>query len=253
MARNGGDEALALFLERLTKRSVLNGEEREAVLALPMREKRYAPGEDIVGFGEEVHHSCLVGDGFAARFAETADGDRQSIALHIAGDMADLHSVVSPKAITPLQALSACSIYQIPHAELRRAANRFNAIAYAFWRDGIVDAAIIAQSVLNLGQRKAPARIAHVFCEIAVRKKLDISKQALTFGFPITQKQLGELVGLHAVHVNRTLKKLRADGLVTMDDGTVNILSWRGLAERAAFDPFYLQLEPLDFHAGDRR
>jgi CRP-like cAMP-binding protein len=236
-----------LFLARLMHRSVLTAQEQSAILALPTRAHIYAPREDIVSMAQTTKHSCLVGEGLAARFAETASGNRQSIALHIPGDMADLHSVVSPKVVTPLQAFSRCLIYEIPHPALRRIATEYPAIAYSFWRDGIIDAAIVAQSVLNLGQRKAPARIAHVLCEIATRIGA-VRPKTFSFDFAISQPQLGEVVGLHAVHVNRTLRKLKTEGLAVLDGKKATVLDWPALIERAEFDPAYLQMEPLDFH-----
>ena len=51
--------------------------------------------------GEIVDTACFVFDGLVGRFGQTANGERQIIALHIPGDMADLHSVVGPRVITP--------------------------------------------------------------------------------------------------------------------------------------------------------
>jgi DNA-binding GntR family transcriptional regulator len=41
---------------------------------------------------------------------------------------------------------------------------------------------------------------------------------------PVTQTNLGEAIGFSVVHVNRTLQKLRADGLITFRHNLVTVL-----------------------------
>ena len=45
------------------------------------------------------------------------------------------------------------------------------------------------------------------------------------------------------MHVNRTVKELREQGLVTFQSQKVNIHDWDGLVELAQFDPDYLYLK----------
>ena len=127
--------------------------------------------------------------------------------------MADLHSVVQPEATSALQALSTATILCVPHDAVRRTAVAHPALAEALWRDCMVDASILAQWVVNVGRRDARARIAHVLCEVALRVGAAPAKGEIIFPFPVTQTQLADVTGLTAVHVNRTLQGLRAEGL----------------------------------------
>ncbi len=49
-------------------------------------------------------------------------------------------------------------------------------------------------------------------------------------------------LGLTTVHVNRTLKALRAAGILTTDYRTIRVADWPGLVRAGDFDPAYLQL-----------
>jgi hypothetical protein len=73
--------------------------------------------------------------------------------------------------------------------------------------------------------------------------RLDAGKGAssFVFDFPVTQAQLAEATALTAVHVNRTLQSLRADGLLEWHQRLIRIPQWDALVERAEFDPSYLQ------------
>ena len=192
--------------------------------------------------GEPVDHCCLVVDGMMGRFGQTSEGDRQITALHVPGDMADLHSIVRPVGTSAIQALSTTTVLRISHAELRKLAVRFPAVAEAFWRDCMVDAAVMSQWVVNVGRRDALTRLAHLLCEVGVRIG-DERTPLLRYAFPVTQAHLADATGLTPVHVNRTLKVLREDGLATVHAREVQIHDWKGLAKLGEFDPSYLQAD----------
>lgn len=196
-----------------------------------------------MGLDEVVDHVSVVVKGIVARFGQNADGARQIIALHIAGDAPDLHTVVLPSDTVPLQALSTTTILRIRHADLRVLAARHPAVAEAFWRHSSVDAAITAKWVLNGGRRNAKTRIAHLLCEMAVRCGAVVGGGEVKFDFPLTQTHLADATGLTSVHVNRTLKALAAQDLLTLSGRRARIPDWARLVERGEFDAEYLQAD----------
>jgi DNA-binding GntR family transcriptional regulator len=59
----------------------------------------------------------------------------------------------------------------------------------------------------------------------------------------MNQEQLADTTGLTSVHVNRTLKALEADGLISRSSPrAVTISDWKLLAEAGDFDSNYLHL-----------
>ena len=238
---HSGRHNLQGFLDRLTKRSLLNGEERKAILDLPAQAMQVQSNRDFVELGEQLDHSCLVVAGYVGRFDQNANGARQITALHIPGDMADLHSVVQPEATSALQALSTATILRVPHIAVRTIASAFPAIAEALWRDCTVDSAVLAQWIVNVGRRDAKSRIAHLLCEMATRLGVVPAEGEIMFPFPITQTQLADVCGLTAVHVNRTLQTLRGEGLADIRHNA-RIFDWEALVEAGDFDADYLQV-----------
>lgn len=231
------------FLTRLLTRSSLSDEEQQAVLDLPTTLQQVRSNNDFVGLGERLDHACLIVDGLVARFEQTIKGERQITALHISGDMADLHSVVLPKTSWGLHTLTRSTVAKIPHGALVAAANSHPALARAFWRDCAVDASIIATWSVSLGRRNARARIAHLLCELKCREEAVGRFRDSGFGLPMTQIQLADVLGMTAIHINRMIGELRKASLITMSSSRVTILDWRELVEMADFDPAYLHLE----------
>lgn len=62
-----------------------------------------------------------------------------------------------------------------------------------------------------------------------------------SFDLPLSQALLGDLVGLSAVHMNRSIQTLRRTGLVRWEGNTVTICP-AGLAGMCGFEPSYLNL-----------
>ena len=54
------------------------------------------------------------------------------------------------------------------------------------------------------------------------------------FDLPMTQEQMGEHLGLTVVHVNRTLRRFREEGVLTIGNGRVHIDDIAALSEYAA-------------------
>jgi CRP-like cAMP-binding protein len=246
MARCTTNEAIALFLNRLTLRSSLGPEERAAVLALPTVSEIAEVERDFLHIGDHVSHACLIVDGLVARFAQIQDGARSFVALHIPGDMGDLFSVVAPHVTWALHALCPTRILRVPHHHLRELAERYPALAMAFWRDNVVDANILAQWTVNIGRKDALASVAHLLAEMSTRYRANGIGNQNEYPFPITQADLADAVALTPVHLNRVLKRLREEGIVIKEPASVRVLDAARLARAGEFEPAYLQLDRDD-------
>jgi CRP-like cAMP-binding protein len=235
--------ALRGFVDRLASRSILTDDEVAALLGLTGHMRQVAAHVDFVRLRERVDHSCLVVHGLVGRFGQNSDGARQITCLHIPGDMADLPSVVSPKSGWGLSALTGTTILRISHADLRRLAAKHPGIAEAFWRDCVGDGSIFSEWVVNVGRRNALSRMAHLLCELAIRCERAGQGNRREFQLPITQADLGDATGLTSVHVNRTLKELRARSIVEARAGTVTVHDWDQMVAVGDFDPAYMLLD----------
>lgn len=232
--------ALQLFADRLETRSPLSDVERDAVLALPGHPHRREAHRDIIRADQDVQHACLIAEGLAGRFAQLADGSRQFTGLHIPGDQVGLDALMLPGPAVPLHALTGSTVIAIPRAALERLAADHAGLAAAFWRDCMADSAIVARWLVNAGRKNARSRIAHLLCEMAMRYDRIGRMQYGTFTFHATQEQIADMVGLTSVHVNRSIRTLREDGLIRWSRSDVAILDWTALAAIGEFDTGYL-------------
>ena len=96
---------------------------------------------------------------------------------------------------------------------------------------------------MNLGQRNASERMAHLFCELYFRMRAVGQTVGNTCELPLTQSDLGDATGLSAVHVNRTLQALRASNLIVLRGKVLNVPDLGALQAAALFNPTYLHLD----------
>ncbi|EQB01098.1 CRP-like cAMP-binding protein [Sphingobium wenxiniae] len=236
--------ALRLFLRRLQQRSILNEEEQAAILSIKGRQAEIEPHRDIIRPGELTDFSCLIVSGFAARFGQLDNGHRQITAIHIAGDMCDLYSLMLPKVEWALQALSArLAILKVAHRDLLDLVHAYPGIAEAFWRDCVADGSITSQWVVNIGRRDARMRTAHLFCEIGVRMERAGLGRRTAFPLSAVQTQLADALGMTPVHMNRIIRGLRRDNLLIIQGRDVQVPDWDRLAAAGSFDGGYLAMD----------
>jgi len=120
---------------------------------------------------------------------------------------------------------------------------RFPHLARLYWLMTNIDAAIQREWTLSLGRRSAIARMAQLFCELRLRLGLVGLVQNDSYDFPLTQVELGECLGLTAVHVNRTIQELRRQGVVDLERRRVTIRDLKALESIAEFDSRYLYFD----------
>ena len=233
------------MIRKFERRASLSDADREALLGLPFRMTRAEPGRYLVREGAVADHSILIISGLAYRHKISADGSRQIVSIHIPGDFVDLEGSLLKVADHNVQALTRCDLATVPLAALREVLLAHPQVAYAMWIDTLIDASIFREWIMNVGRRDARERLAHIFCEFALR--LESAGMGSTTGYelPMTQEQLADATGLTAVHVNRTLKAMDAEGLIKRERRFILIPDWEKLRTVAGFSELYLHLDQV--------
>lgn len=202
-----------------------------------------APQGDIVREGDPPGVIRVLMKGWACRYKLLGDGRRQIVSFFLPGDIFDLNMFVLKKMDHSIRALSPVQYVSLSHVEFERLTFGHPRILQALWWETLVNAAIQREWTVNLGQRSALERLAHLLCELHVRLKVIGLVSGKTCEFPITQVEIADTLGLTAVHVSRTLKQLRGQGLIRLSGSQLEILDFEGLCHVAMFDANYLHLE----------
>jgi CRP-like cAMP-binding protein len=231
-----------LLVRMLDRRDTLPPDEISLIEGLPVRPVTFGPDEEIVREGSRPTDSCLIASGFAVRNQDIRRGKRQITAIHVPGDFVDLHSLLLKVMDHSVSALGACDVVFIRHKDLLAAMDRSPHLTRMLWLSTTIDASIQRTWITCLGRRSSIQHLAHVICELYVRLEIVGLASDQTFTIPLTQAEMGDVLGLSIVHVNRTLQELRAKDLVSWKDRRIVILDFQRLVLLADFDATYLNL-----------
>lgn len=238
--RPGPDSAVASKLEAFTK---LSADDRMA-LAQASRNLRFVDARrDLVSEGDKPRFVHLILDGWACRYKQLPDGKRQIVGLFVPGDFCDLNVYILKYMDHSIGAITRLKVAMISPDEMVALTAERPRVTQALWWHELVAAAVQREWTLNVGQRSAYERLAHLLIELYIRLQVVGRADNGRCDFPLTQNDLADATGLTAVHVNRTLQELRRDGLIELDRKQLQILDLERMMDIAMFNPNYLHLD----------
>jgi len=200
----------------------------------------YRKGEDMIREGERPRVLYVVLAGWAQKYKQLPDGRRQILALYLPGQLCDLDLFTVGRSDHSLAAVRAASVAEIGRADACELLRRCPNISRIFCWSELVGAAIQREWTINVGQRNAIERVAHLLCELYVRQRGMPDPDDGECDFFLTQWQIAEATGLTQVHVNRTIQELRRRCGVELRQQCLRIPDFAALASLAAFNPNYL-------------
>lgn len=243
------DHPLGNLLRQLELYGDLPDADRGTILALPHRLRLLDAGSYLVREGDKPTQCMVLAAGYAFRQKVTGDGSRQILSVCIPGDAVDLQNMFLDVSDHSVQLLTQAKVADVPREALEELVLTRPAIGTAIIQLTLVEASILREWVVNVGRRDARERIAHILCEFAVR----LETRGLTtdhgFELPMTQEQLADVTGLTSVHVNRVLKGLESDGLISRKRRNIHYSDWRALQDAGDFSRRYLHVPDHDMLA----
>jgi CRP-like cAMP-binding protein len=230
------------LIRSLERIGSLSDAEKCVLEAAVTRKRTVGAGEDIVREGDRPRDCGLILEGFACRYKLLSAGRRQVMSFHITGDICDLHSFPLEVMDHSIGAITACTLGVIPHQALRTMAERHPHLARLLWRSTLIDAAVFREWMAGIGRKSAIGRVAHLLCEVLVRLQgVGLAHDGMC-ELPVTQTDIADALGLTNVHVNRVLKQLRGEGMISLRGTTLVVTRWEQLKQAAEFNPNYLHL-----------
>jgi CRP-like cAMP-binding protein len=239
-------DALITKLGRFTK---LSRDDKAVLNRLTAGNVRsLGPHEDIVREGDSPAEINLMLSGWACRHKHLEDGRRQIIAFFLPGDLCDHHIFVLREMDHSVSTITPVRIAGISRDAFDEVMHKHPRVTQALWWESLVAFAIQREWTVNLGQRSATERMAHLLCELFLRLQSVGLVNGNSCDFPLTQAELGDATGLSTVHVNRTLQDLRSAGIIELKARRLIISDLGALMRQSLFNPNYLHLGHEGWH-----
>ena len=182
-----------------------------------------------------MHHLPLVVDGWTVQYQLAPDGRRTVHCIAVPGDVVDNPLGRAAVATCSSQALTEATLRLYPIAPLRGLIHREAGIAAAFFAWEASHFAMLRGRLLPLTQFTAYERLVH-FCLDLLTRLEDVGlARDNTFPLPVSQALIGDYLGMHEVHVNRTFRRIERDGYIERTKGYLRVCNRDALSDMIGF------------------
>jgi CRP/FNR family transcriptional regulator len=190
-------------------------------------------GGSVLNQGEKSPRLFTVLSGMGTRSVLLEDGRRQVINFVFPGDLLGLQAGLLGEAkhsVTAATPMVLCSfardgLWQLFRDQPER--------AYDLTWIGAVEEHFLGETIASLGQRDARERMAWALLRIWRRLAAVGLAREGAVPLPFRQQELADALGLSLVHTNKTVARLRRDGLAIWQDGQLSIPDKDALAREA--------------------
>jgi CRP-like cAMP-binding protein len=209
----------------------------ELLRAFGNRPRLAKRGEVVIRVGETAADLLLLASGWACRERLRQNGDQAVLDLYLLGDLIGLDNLVDDEAVDSIVALTAAGYYTLKRKAfelllLHHPGVGLHVVKRAVEERRRLDEQRLELAGLNAIQRTA-AFLLHI-CERLQKQATNMQAPDRTrFALPLTQQRLAEYLGLHPIHLNRTLRALREQAIADVGSREVTIYSKGRLRQTA--------------------
>lgn len=228
------------FTRKLSAFVALSDADQDILGRFDRRRRIFLPDHEMINEGQTNQSAFILAEGWAFSYKILRCGARQIVNFQIPGDFLGLRSVLFRTSDHSIEAVTRIAASEVLAADILEGFAQSGRLATAVLWAASRDEAMVVEHLVNLGRRTAEERTGHFLLELGARLKLVGLGDKTGFDCPLTQYHLADALGLSAVHVNRVLRLLREEGLVTFQKGRVSFDDFNRLKDVAGFDIDYL-------------
>ncbi|GLU28151.1 transcriptional regulator [Brucella sp. NBRC 12950] len=243
MAVNTDDaKTLREFLERPPISAVFEDSDLDILESLPVSVRSFPPHTIVSSQGDWANSLHIIKSGWGCTYRDLADGDRQILDFPMKGDFLGFRTGIGFNYYT-LLSVTELSVFELSLDHLTERLTKSPRLAMTFIELMARQRAILVEHVISIGRRSAIVRVAHLLLELGHRARMNGTGDELRFFCPLTQSELGDALGLTPIHINRMLRDLRSDDLLTFRNNVVEFRNRPALVHIASFDEDYLAMK----------
>ena len=194
-------------------------------------------------------HIPIVLNGFVCRQGAYCSSD--SIAgIYMPRDLCSVDALIIGDDENLLPVGKRTKVGFIPKTLLR---DRYKTFAPILWKASARANIRLRKWLEVVATKDAPCAFAFLLCEFRTRLEFRGVDTNTALRLPFTQEQFGKMIGISAIHANRSFSRLKDDGLFNNRRGTFYDCDWEALEAIAAFDDSYLWLNDSQRLRADRK
>ena len=191
------------------------------------------PGTEILVEGASSSHLYTALDGAGVRYKSLKDGSRQVVGFILPGDFIGLQSGVMGEMQHSVEATTRMTMCVFNRSELWELFKHHPRRAFDLTHVAATEEYLLGEMLAAVGQMDGRTKIAWVLNRFFKRFTALGLNENNQVPLPYRQQDIADAMGLSLVHTNKTLAKLRSDGIAAWNGDTPTVHSPERLAEEA--------------------
>jgi CRP-like cAMP-binding protein len=242
-------KALELLGRRLAAVPGFSPEALAPLDTLPSQRRVVARGQPLIASGSKFDGIFLIEEGWVSLTAELADGTNQVLSFLLPGQFLGLGALAYSTAAWTFTAVSRAVVLRFDSSDVNALQDEHAKLSKMFTLIAVTQLRHIGERLVDVGRRPAYERIGRFLLELWSR--LDVVGLAEKDGFvlPVAQTLVADALGLTETHLNRTLRHLKDDGLISIERNSlrrVKILDPGAAVRRLDFDTARFRLPDFE-------
>ncbi len=204
-----------------------------------------AAGGTVVSEGERSDALYTVLQGMGTRSVLLEDGRRQVINFVFPGDFIGLQASLMGEMKHTVRSSTPMTLCTFSRRRLWELFRDQPARAYDLTWIAAVEEHFLGETIATLGQRDATERLAWALLRIWRRLQAVGLARGATVPLPFRQQDVADALGLSLVHTNKTVARLRRDGLASWSGGQLTVPDLARLALTAGLRDLKEEVRPI--------
>jgi CRP-like cAMP-binding protein len=200
------------------------------------RWRRLPAGSEIYRQDEVPEECYIVTGGWVSLHRILGDGRRHIVEFAVPGDLIGFSFAADRKADHFAVALTDVVLCVADRDGLKRHLENNVTLMEQVSEYLLAEQNLARQQLTNVTRNQALQRTANILIQLFVRVRGREPEAGDALPLPLTQEQIGDAIGLTAVHVNRMLRQLRIAKVLTLKGGQLHVIDPAKFTELAHID-----------------
>jgi CRP-like cAMP-binding protein len=203
-------------------RSLASGEQ-QLVNSLTGRSLSLPPNRLLVDKGEVGVLLYRIASGWAYRYRSNGNACRQILDFLMAGELIGLQAAVLGVIEHSVRSLTSLHVSALDARIVGEAFRSEPNLAMRLTRHAAAEACRVDELLTVIGCCDAVARIAFLMLNLYRRQAARSDIDPRNCPFPLRRQHMADALGLTGAHINRTLNRLREDGIAVIENQRLSI------------------------------
>ena len=239
----GAPRPASCFATRLERYATLTDDECAFIARMEETERPLPKGASVAGIGSTSDELFVLKEGWALSRSADRDGRRQAVRVFLPGEVIGLYGMGLGQNAYEVVMATAGVVCPFPKTHLTAVYDKAPRLAALFGAISGMDQVTVTDRLALMGAGNAREQMAHFLLDLHERLLITNPDLGRRYRLPLRQVDIGEVLGLTKVYVNRLLKSFVSDGLIEIQRPYVRILKPEALRDMSGYVNRYDQMD----------